>query len=73
MKKELLIQLLEELPDDTEVCILNINLNEDKADEDGSSSGIYADFDVEIFKKEDVPEDSEPFAALVFYDDSNDN
>ena len=65
MKKEQLIQKLQELPDGIEVCVYDFKLNIQEASGDGSGAGIYPNFDIELFTKEDVAEDSEPFAALV--------
>lgn len=67
MKKEELIEKLQELvPDGAEVVILDHrkNLNDDIGD--GSSAGIYKDFNVEHFTKEEVEDGCIPFSCLVF-------
>lgn len=50
MQKENLIKKLQELPDGTEVVIMDINKNLSNDDPDGSSEGIFPDFDVEVMQ-----------------------
>jgi hypothetical protein len=82
MKKEKLIEQLQMLPDGVEVILFDWrkNLSEDSGD--GSSAGIYPEFDVELhqlepdeaeFYKEQHDEDFKPFAALGFGNDDYDD
>lgn len=69
MKKEKLIEILQGMPEDTEVCIFDHRKNLDRDFGDGSSDGVHSDFEVEVITKENVTEDSKPFIALMFDND----
>lgn len=82
MKKEKLIEELQKLPDGVEVVVFDWrkNLSEDSGD--GSSAGIYPEFDVELHKlegdeaefyKEQHDKDFVPFASLSFASDDYDD
>ena len=67
MKKEELIKKIQEvIPDGAEVVIFdhNKNLNDDHGD--GSSAGIYKDFEVVQFTEQEIADGCIPFSALVF-------
>lgn len=67
MKKEELIKKIQEIvPDGAEVVIFDHrkNLNDDVGD--GSSVGIYQDFEVEHYTEEEIKDGCIPFSALVF-------
>jgi hypothetical protein len=67
MKKEELIKKIQEtVPDGAEVVIFDHrkNLNDDIGD--GSSAGIYQDFEVEHYTEESIKDGCIPFSALVF-------
>lgn len=66
MKNKNLIETLKQYSEDIEVCILDFltNLNEDFGD--GTSAGVYPNFDVEPISKEEVTDNSENFIALSF-------
>ena len=67
MKKEDLIKKIQEVvPDGAEVVIFDHrkNLNEDSGE--GSSAGIYKDFDVEHHTQEEIKDGCIPFSALTF-------
>ena len=67
MKKEDLIKKIEEtVPDGAEVVIFDHRKNLDGDSGEGSSAGIYLDFDVEHFTKENIKDGCIPFSALTF-------
>lgn len=65
MTKESLIALLNELPDGTQVKIVNwkLNLVYEPEDREGDL-GVYDDYELAYFDKDVSP----PFAAIVFDD-----
>jgi len=76
MKKEDLIKKIQDnIPDGAEVVIFDHrkNLSEDDGSGEGSSSGIYRDFEVASFTEEEIKDGSIPFSILSFdnvdYDD----
>lgn len=67
MKKEDLIKKIQEtIPDGAEVVIFdnNKNLNDDTGN--GSSAGIYKDFEVVHFTADEIQHGCIPFSALIF-------
>ena len=66
LKEELIKQIQEKIPDGTEVVIFDHrkNLNDDIGD--GSGVGIYKNFEVAHFTKQEIADGSIPFAALIF-------
>jgi len=73
MKKEKLIEELQKLPDNTEVCLFDYKKNMDNDAGDGSSSGIYPDFEVTMLTLEDVAKGHDLFAILSFDNDDYDD
>lgn len=75
MKKEDLIKKIQEtVPDGGEVVIFDFrkNLGDDMGD--GSSAGIYKDFEIEHYTEQEVKDGAIPFSAIVFEnEDYNDN
>ena len=69
MKKEELIKKLQELPEGTEVCIMDWRKNLYYADDEPQGMGIEKDFVVE-YQTEDV---NKPFIALMFEKDGSPN
>jgi hypothetical protein len=71
-KEELLKKINEIIPDNAEVVIFDHrkNLNDDCGD--GSSAGIYKDFDVENYTPEEIEDGCIPFSALIFNNDDYD-
>jgi hypothetical protein len=57
MKKSELIKKLQEIPGDPEVCLLDNLMNMYYDDGDGSSAGVYPDFDIHMITTEDLPAD----------------
>lgn len=66
MKKEDLIKKLKELPDDTEICILDLQRNIDADFGDGSCEGVKHEFEIKMLEPNQVPESDKPFAVLIF-------
>lgn len=66
LKEDLLKQIQEKIPDGAEVVIFdhNKNLNDDHGD--GSSAGIYKDFEVVHFTEQEIKNGCIPFSALIF-------
>ena len=75
MKKEDLIKKIqEEIPDGSDVVIFDHrkNLNDDIGD--GSSAGIYPDFEIHHFTEQEIEDGCIPYSALIFdNEDYNDN
>lgn len=69
MKKEKLIEELQKLPDGIEICVFDWrkNLNNDCGD--GSSIGIYPDFEIELMDKSQIKKGSSPFATINIEND----
>ena len=78
MKKELLIEELQKLPDGIEVCVFDHRkcMHDDSGD--GSSEGVHPEFNVEVISiepeevehyKEHHGKDFIPWAALSFEND----
>jgi hypothetical protein len=69
MKRELLIKKLQAMPYGIDVVILDSTQNQKGADEEGSSAGIYDDFDLEVINN--ISGNPKRFAALSFSSDSS--
>lgn len=65
-KEELIKQIQEQIPDGTEVVIFDHRKNLADDIGDGSSAGIYKDFDVYHYTQKEVADGSVPFAVLAF-------
>jgi len=74
MLKEKLIAELQNLPEGTEVCLFDYRKNffNDSGDGEGSSSGIYKQFEISYLEKEDIVEGTKPFAVMSFDNDDYD-
>lgn len=57
MKKSQLIKKLQEIPGDPEVAILDHLKNLYNDDGDGTSEGVYPEFEIEMINVEDLPPD----------------
>jgi hypothetical protein len=75
MKKEKLIEELEKLPDGIEVCIFDYRKNLANDIGDGSSEGVYSDFEISVeslegeeaeWYREQHNEEFIPWASLCF-------
>lgn len=67
LKEDLIKKIQEEIPDGTEVVIFDHRKNlDDDMDGEGSSAGIYKDFKVVKYTKEEIENGSIPFATLEF-------
>ena len=68
-KEELIKQIQEKVPDGAEVVIFDHrkNLSDDWGD--GSSSGIYKNFEVHNHSKEEIADGAIPLASLIFNND----
>lgn len=68
-KEELIKKIQDNIPDGAEVVIFDWrkNLGDDVGD--GSSAGIYKDFDIEHFTEKEIEDGCIPFSALVFNND----
>lgn len=82
MKKEKLIKELQKLPDGVEVCVFDWRKNLGDDSGDGSSAGLYPEFDVEFHQlegdeakwyKEEHGKKYKPFISLGFGNDDYDN
>jgi hypothetical protein len=74
LKEDLIKQIQENIPDGMEVVLFDHrqNLNDDIGD--GSSYGIYKDFEIGVHTKEEIKDGCIPFAYLSFdNDDYNDD
>lgn len=74
MIKEELIAELQKLPKGIQICVCDYrkNLNDDMGE--GSTAGIYPDFEIELLDKNSVRKGSKPFVALnIKNDDYNDD
>jgi hypothetical protein len=69
MKKEDLIkQIQDKVPDGMEVVLFDHrqNLYNNSGDGEGSSAGIYKDFEVVMYTEEEIKDGCIPFASLCF-------
>lgn len=67
MKKEDLIKKINEtIPDGAEVVIFDHRKNMNDDNGDGSSVGIYKEFEVAHFTDEEISDGCIPFSALIF-------
>ncbi len=66
MKKEELIKQLQALPDGVEVVIFDHRKNLDQDSGDGSSAGIYKDFQISHHTPEEIADGCIPFASMAF-------
>ena len=84
MKKEKLIEELQKLPDDIEVCLFDWrkNLCYADGDDEGCGEGIYPDLEINVysleaneakFYKEQNDKDYKSFALLSFDNDDYDD
>jgi hypothetical protein len=73
MKREQLIEELQKLPEGIEVCVFDwrMNLHDDSGD--GSSAGIYSDFNIAVYGEDEIVEDTIPFATLEINNDDYNN
>lgn len=73
MKNSELIEKLQQLPPEHEVCIFDWRLNINQDTGDGSGAGIYPKFEIEFIDESQVTKNSMPYVALSFknidYDD----
>lgn len=65
MKREELIKKLEELPEGTEVVLFDVDKNIREDWGEGSSEGIYPEFETEYHTGEDIKEGSKPFFSIA--------
>ena len=65
-KEELIKKIMEVVPDGAEVVVFDHRKNLSDDCGDGSSAGIYKDFDVMHHTKKDIAEGSIQFSALYF-------
>lgn len=68
-KEELIKQIQEKVPNGAEVVVFDWrkNLSEDWGE--GSSAGIYKEFDVEVHTAEEIKDGCIPFASITFNSD----
>lgn len=74
MKKEELIEKLQKLPEGIEICVFDWrkNLNDDCGD--GSSVGVYPEFEIELISKDSIPKGNKPWVAFnIENDDYNED
>ena len=65
MLVEKLIEELQKLPAQTNVVIADYEKNLENDMGEGSSEGLYPDFEIEYLNEDEVTDTSKPFAALV--------
>lgn len=70
IKEELIKAIEENVPDGAEVVLVDLKKNHDGEHGEGSSEGIYNEFEVIHFNtsKEDKEEGLEPFYGICFND-----
>jgi hypothetical protein len=69
MKKKEFLKLINELPDNAEICVFDWRKNIYESDSDGTSAGIYPNFDIEFI------DDAKPkfYALSINNDDYTDD
>lgn len=65
-KEELIQKIVETVKDGSEVVIFDSVKNFAGDDGEGSSAGIYKNFEIVNFGKKDIMEGSNPFSAICF-------
>jgi hypothetical protein len=70
MKAKDLIKSLEQLDPEMEVCIFDHKTNMDEDSGDGTSAGIYPQFEVSKVPIEDIKEGTPEWIALSFTNDN---
>lgn len=68
MKKEEFIKEIEKLPDGIDICITDWrkNLNRANGSHEGSTAGVYSDFEIGVARKDEIADNQEPFAFISF-------
>lgn len=69
MKKEELIEKLQKLPDNIEVCVFDWRKNVNDDCGDGSGVGIYPNFIIELMGKSEIKKGYKPFLAITIEND----
>lgn len=73
MKKSELINQLNAINGDPEVCVFDWRKNLAHDDGDGTGVGVEPNFKIEMMSQDDVTDDSKPFIALSFENDDYDD
>lgn len=60
-----MIEELQKLPAQTNVVLADYEKNLEADMGEGSSEGLYPDFEIEYLGEDEVTDESKPFAALV--------
>lgn len=67
--KETLIKALQDLPDGIRVVVGDYKKNLHHDSGDGSSEGLYSDFEIDIMDGDEIVEGTTPFASLTIDND----